>query len=294
MSETPKKFSRRELLTLGFGLPVVTGLGYAEYKVGKTIWNRINPPDNHDKYLKLLPEKLPMEVDLMQYSAVSLQWKANNTGSLFSGVVLDPYHILTVGHGVRKDDNTLMPFASCPGAINISGYDSSRRPVQTKANRLVSSHRDSDSLPDVTLIETRLPLFSLPSIPVETATPKIKDEVFFINYQPVSTEEFRHPYATDPKYRLPAIYGGIITGTTPTGDIEVNLGLRNYGYGIPDTVARGGASGGAVVTRNGLIGITKGGSLDSDKVAKVEPITQSMLDTLFKQLETNPDACIRS
>lgn len=80
---------------------------------------------------------------------------------------------------------------------------------------------------------------------------KIGEKLFFINYEPTADGSIRYPNTGGP-----AVFGGVYLGKTDYGDYEILSGLKSYGA-VKDTVARPGASGGAVFTADGtLVGLS--------------------------------------
>lgn len=175
--------------------------------------------------------------------------------SYLSGVKIGPNLVLTAGHALRDTNGNLNTTVNC-GDLYITGSTDASGLSGYRANTVtseVSSFNERDSVPDIALLVTGA--FSgfddLKSAQISPLPPRIGDVVYFVNFQPDSLGNERDPGVYENRLNRPAVFPGIVVGTTKTGALQVITGLVSYSQGEPDTRARRGASGGAVFNEFG-------------------------------------------
>jgi hypothetical protein len=246
--------------------------------------------------LNSLPDVLPHNVAAQEPNDVKIQflnreWNTINVAHQkvtletvieASGVRVGHGEFITAGHELRTSNNrpfngvnvcgrlaVLAPFRfdSAPGTrIGIDGkkYPSYGGDLTAKTEIGSNLGDESTILPDIGYITTTEELPVLDSgVRINSSQPSLDQDVFMENFEPESDNTDRNPLESDLSAAAiaggaskPAIYGGIVLGREPNGQVIVAEGLKSYGQ-HSDDVSRGGASGGPVYNAEGnLVGIT--------------------------------------
>jgi FlaG/FlaF family flagellin (archaellin) len=228
------------------------------------------------------------------------------SGSEASGVRIAKDTYLSAGHFVRNDNNTPITGISYCGDVTVEGPSDVSTSLEgigtgTKTRSMYGTDLYADRLtgsfvkdnipvtPDISIVhapdqEHSLPNQEYPAL--ATASPKVGQDVYFVNYEPTAKGVFRSPSESDlqtlnnddgvPSSKLehPAIYGGVVTQIESDGDLDVADGFKSYGV-IDDAESRPGASGGPVFNQDGqLVGLSDDASDETKPISAedfVEP-----------------------
>jgi hypothetical protein len=244
-----------------------------------------------------LPDRLPSAVKRVVNTAVSVEYQYLKpigrsgsatefevTSDTASGVRVAPDTYLSAGHFVKDGKNVYLRGINQCGNITVMGPSNQPTALESVGNRVVDVYGsdlpatrligsyiegDGGSVPDVSLLhapDVQHTLPGQPTDPIASATPKIGQAVYFVNYEPTSKGVSRSPSeieeqnlndtnTTGPHLTEPAVYGGVVVGKQLNGDLIVADGLASYDA-LGDKETLRGASGGEVENSQGqLIGI---------------------------------------
>lgn len=206
-----------------------------------------------DEELAQLYPGLPAPVARAVNSVVATQQivdtpdaQARAQGLVASGVIVSDSQVLAAAHNVLDDDGTIAcSRMNVVAAGLLSGASATNDSVTHASARY--NHKADIAVLEVSSSEN---FRSLPDMSLVSARPKQGEVVYFINFQPTADGKLRSP--TDP-----AIFSGTVVYVTARDIVVAAGGGASFGRGVPDTMLRKGASGGAVVNAQGeLIGLS--------------------------------------
>lgn len=176
---------------------------------------------------------------------------ATDNAVIASGVILNHHQVLTAGHATSNGSGAL----SCTDTtVNAPGFAT---PAEASANPVTFAsalHSDNADLAVMT-VNADQNYKNLPQISVASALPKPGDTVYFINYQPQADGTIRDPLSKTND--SPVVFSGTVVGSDSQGLQIAAGGGISYGHGQAETLLRKGASGGAIVNRDGdLVGLS--------------------------------------
>jgi hypothetical protein len=183
--------------------------------------------------------------------------QATKQGLIASGVIINGQQVLTAGHNVQADDG----LACSQTKVIAPGLLSNATASQDAVTHASVRYGKSEDMAVLT-VQSSENFSSLPAVTLASRQPETGDTVYFINYQPTADGKIRSPGvqvtsnpATD--YSKPAVFSGIVLGSTKNGLAIATGHGQSFGNGAPDTMLRKGASGGAIVNTKGeLVGLS--------------------------------------
>lgn len=203
---------------------------------------------------------LPAEVAKSVRSVIATQQvldEASQQGIVASGVIINGQQVLTAGHNIEAGDGLVCSRTTVVAPGLLSNATASKDEVTHASVR----YGKSEDMAVLTLRSSDN-FMGLPEINIANRPPEAGDTVYFINYQPTADGKVRSPAAqasADPRsdYSKPVVFSGIVLGSTRNG-LAIAAGHgQSFGNGIPDTLLRKGASGGAIVNAKGqLVGLS--------------------------------------
>lgn len=215
-----------------------------------------------------LPDQLPEPVAQQEQNAALIRTPISRA----SAVRIGEYSWLSAGHLLRNGKGELIPALKACGTIAIHSqpyFDGNEEidegdlyAIQQISEFGTEKNPADNTVPDIALLQTQVNI-TFHGTKLAKRTPKIGDPLFAINYQPTEAGEIRTPDKTrltpDQIRRglgKPAIFGVLVVGFLPNGDIVTIDNLKSYGA-INDATGREGESGGGFYNSAGeLVGLS--------------------------------------
>ncbi len=207
---------------------------------------------------------LPTGVAKSVQSVVAVQritsTSATNNAVVASGVILNNHQVLTAGHATDSNGAMICARTTVEAPGYLTAAAASSNPV-IEASAMHSTTADLAILS----VDANQNYKNLPAMAVATSLPAVGETVYFINYQPQADGTIRSPLSRTTGD--PVIFSGTVVGRDSQGIQIAAGGGTSYGHGQTETLLRKGASGGAIVNKNGeLVGLSvSSDSLDANR-----------------------------
>ena len=210
----------------------------------------------------VLPKHLPKDIRMEETDVVDVYYydKVDNTFQQSSGIKVSPNIVVTAGHEfssthLRALGGGVLHFLC--GDVRIFSPGDATTSASYAVSGDVSFSKSNASIVDMAVLRVNgdTAFASASDASVSGQDLKAGDEVFYVNYEPTMTGHIRNPDIAVVKSfqdTQPAIYGGVIVGEED-GKYIAATNIKSYGYGVPESVSRPGASGGPVYTPNGEV-----------------------------------------